>query len=115
MATAQFHDIKQLGSLYPGWCTISLSEIPQAKADILADADNTVAMLEKQYIGLITSEEHCRQVIDVWNNATEKVTDADGDGSFQSCLYDGYFWSPISSNPPAGWNACLMADPSGKY
>ncbi|NLP18244.1 MAG: DNA-directed RNA polymerase subunit beta' [Firmicutes bacterium] len=122
--TAQFlDDIKQLGFRYAtqAGVTISLSDIkiPQAKADILADADNTVAMLEKQYDrGLITSEEHYRQVIDVWNNATEKVTDAlteemDHFNPVYMMAISGARGNIQQIRQLAGMRG-LMADPSGQ-
>jgi DNA-directed RNA polymerase subunit beta' len=48
--------------------------IPQAKADLLADAEKEVSEVEEQYTdGLITSGEKYNKVVDIWAATTEGV------------------------------------------
>lgn len=48
--------------------------IPEEKPAVLAEADRQVEEVEQQYRrGLITKEERYRKVIDIWNQATEKI------------------------------------------
>ena len=122
--TAKFlDDIKHLGFRFAtqAGVTISMSDIkiPATKEAILKDADKTVSLLEKQYRrGLITSEEHYRQVIDVWNNATEKVTDAlveemDHFNPVYMMAISGARGNIQQIRQLAGMRG-LMADPSGR-
>ncbi len=57
--------------------TISISEIkvPEEKAGIIAAAEQRVQEINEQYqMGLITEQERYDATIEVWNDATEKVT-----------------------------------------
>jgi DNA-directed RNA polymerase subunit beta' len=59
--------------------TVGLTDItvPEAKTDILTNADAAVAKTEQQYRrGLITDDERYNLVIDTWAKATKTVTDA---------------------------------------
>ena len=74
-------NIKALGYKFStiGAITASVFDmhIPAAKAGIIADADKAVVKTQKLYErGIITNEERSRQVIDIWTNATNRVTDA---------------------------------------
>ena len=59
--------------------TYSMSDVkvPEAKKDILAEADKKVETIRKQYArGLITNEERYQAVISVWEQATKDVSKA---------------------------------------
>ncbi|MDA8334462.1 MAG: DNA-directed RNA polymerase subunit beta' [Peptococcaceae bacterium] len=71
--------LKKLGFTYAtrAGVTIGISDIiiPEAKKGILKEADQSVEQLEQQFRkGLISDEERYRKIIDVWTEATEKVT-----------------------------------------
>jgi DNA-directed RNA polymerase subunit beta' len=78
--TAELLDgIKQLGFKYAtqGGLTIGMNDIviPERKKEILGEAESHVQMIEDQYRrGLITFDEKYRQTIEIWNRATELVT-----------------------------------------
>ncbi len=51
--------------------------VPEEKAKLLGDAEEEVDKFEKSYRrGLISDEERYEKVIEIWNETTEKVTDA---------------------------------------
>jgi DNA-directed RNA polymerase subunit beta' len=59
--------------------TISIDDtiVPTTKSDILAKADLSVEEIEEQYLtGLVTADERYQQVIKIWNEATDEVTDS---------------------------------------
>jgi DNA-directed RNA polymerase subunit beta' len=73
--------IKELGFRYAtkSGTTIAMSdiEVPKAKQSLLAAAEEKAALIEKQYEnGLITDDERYDQVVRVWMETTDKVTDA---------------------------------------
>ncbi len=73
--------IKSIGFKYStlGGITFSVADVkvPEAKKDILADADAQIEQIRKQYKrGLITDNERYQSVIKVWEKATNDVTDA---------------------------------------
>ncbi len=80
--TAEVLDhIKALGFKYStrGAITISVSdmEIPEAKKPLLAEAEQKVEVITKQFRrGFISDEERHNLVIDTWNETSNKVTDA---------------------------------------
>ncbi len=80
--TAELLDyIKATGYKYStiAGMTVSASDVkvPPAKAQILADANVEVDKVSKQYKrGLITDQERYNSVIKIWENATDKVTEA---------------------------------------
>ncbi len=50
--------------------------IPKKKAEILAEAEKKIAEIWEQYReGLITESERYNKAIDIWSNATERVTE----------------------------------------
>ena len=54
--------------------------IPPQKSEILAEADEKVAIIDENYEqGLMSAEERHRNVIDIWNNANDAVGDAMAD------------------------------------
>ena len=73
--------IKATGFKYSttGAITVSVDDVkvPPAKKDILAAANEEVNNVLKQYKrGLITEEERYQSVINIWEKATDKVTEA---------------------------------------
>jgi len=77
--TAELLDyIKETGFKYStrGAITVSVSDVkvPEAKKEILADADKQVDTIRKQFRrGLITDSERYNATIKVWENATKQV------------------------------------------
>ena len=80
--TAEVLDyIKHAGYKYStlSGLTVSMADvtIPQAKWDIIAEADKEVDKYEKLYKrGLITDDERYEKVIDIWRETTDNVTEA---------------------------------------
>jgi DNA-directed RNA polymerase subunit beta' len=73
--------IKDFGYHYGAMAGVSVGiedlEIPAAKKDILAKADEQVAQIEADYkAGKIINEERYRKTITVWSEATDAVTKA---------------------------------------
>ena len=71
-------EIKALGFKYStqGALTVSVSDmvVPETKKTMLAEADEQVAKIKKQFRrGMITEEERYNAVIDVWAKTTESV------------------------------------------
>lgn len=93
-------DIKALGYKYStkGGITVGFQDItvPEKKKEILADAEREVEQIDNLFRnGMLTGAERRRDVIAVWEKATDDVTDADEDpGSVQSHLHDGQFRRP---------------------
>lgn len=81
-ATAELLDyIKATGFKHSTTAGITVSiddvKVPAAKKQILADADEQVNNVLKQYKrGLITNEERYNSVIKIWEKATDDVTEA---------------------------------------
>ncbi len=81
-ATAEMLDgMKRIGYKYSTRAGISVGvtdfEPPVEKAQILKEADMVVSGIEDDFqIGLITEDERHAQVVDIWNQATDDVTDA---------------------------------------
>ena len=74
-------NIKALGYKYSTKSAITVAvcdaDIPASKKDILAEADALVEKVDKQYKrGYISREEKSKKFIEIWNAATDKVTDA---------------------------------------
>ena len=73
--------IKALGFKYSTLAGITFSmddvKVPPAKKELLAEADEKVSNIRKQYArGLITNEERYNAVINVWEDTTKKVSNA---------------------------------------
>lgn len=122
--TAKLLDgLKRLGYEYATKAGITISvfdiTIPKEKQDILQAAENRVTEVEKQYRrGLITEEERYRKVIDIWNDATDKVTKAlmhslDKFNSVYMMANSGARGNIQQIRQLAGMRG-LMADPSGR-
>ena len=79
--SAMLDEIKRLGFHYStlGAITISVSDIviPEEKAGLLAAAEDKVVEIEKKFKrGFLTNTERKENVINVWADTTNKVTDA---------------------------------------
>ena len=80
--TAKMLDaIKEMGYKYSTRASFSISvydmTIPKTKADIIKNAENTVAKIGKFYQrGELSEQERYERVIDVWNRTTAEVTNA---------------------------------------
>ena len=73
--------IKALGFKYSTLAGITFSisdvEVPEAKKEILANADKQIELIRKQYArGLTTDEERYKAVVKVWENTTNEVSKA---------------------------------------
>ena len=73
--------IKALGFKYSTLAGITFSaadvEVPEAKKDILAEADKQVEKVRNQYRrGLITDDERYKTVVTIWDKATNDVSKA---------------------------------------
>jgi DNA-directed RNA polymerase subunit beta' len=122
--TAQALDvIKNLGFHYAtrSGITIAISDIkvPEQKTELLAQADSEVARIERDYRrGLITDEERYNDVVAVWTQAKEAITDAvsgalDPWGPVHMMATSGAKGNVQQIAQMAGMRG-LMADPSGR-
>ncbi len=73
--------IKALGFKYATLAGITFSagdvKVPEAKKDILAEADKQIEVIRKQYArGLTTDDERYKAVVNVWEKATNDVSKA---------------------------------------
>ena len=124
IATARLLDnIKSKGYHYSTIGAISISmgdvEVPDTKPNILKAADEEVKQYEEAFgMGLISDEERYEKVIEIWNKATEDLTDEVMDG-FDSLnnIYimadSGARGSKNQIRQLAGMRG-LMASPSGR-
>ena len=95
--TAETMDnIKALGYKYStrAAMTVSISDmtVPEAKKDILAEAQKTVELITDKFnMGLLTEEERYKAVINTWYAADNQLTEAlmSRFGSLQQHLHDG--------------------------
>ena len=115
--------IKELGFTYAtrAGTTISISDIvvPPAKKQILEEAEQQVAQVDRQYRrGLITQEERYERIIAIWTEAKERVTQAmletlDPFNSVYMMATSGARGNIQQISQLAGMRG-LMADPSGR-
>ena len=116
-------DIKSLGYKFStrGALTVSVSdmEIPPEKEEYLAEADKEVNKITKMYRrGLMTDEERHKKVIEVWEAADDKITQAllAGLGKYNNIFmmaHSGARGSNRQIKQLAGMRG-LMASPSGE-
>ena len=71
--------IKKLGFKYStkGALTVSVSdmEVPEAKPGIIAEAENTLETIMKQFKrGMMTEDERYKNVVETWRSADERIT-----------------------------------------
>ncbi|MEQ8201289.1 MAG: DNA-directed RNA polymerase subunit beta' [Syntrophomonadaceae bacterium] len=122
--TAEMLDgIKRLGFKHSTRAGISVGvtdfETPPEKLEILAEADKIVDSIENDFqVGLINEDERHNQVVEVWSQATDDVTDA-----LKKHLHES---NPVYMMATSGARGNfqqirqlagmrgLMADPSGK-
>ena len=81
MTATQADRIKALGFRYStkGGMTVGIEdvEVPAKKKEIVAEAELSVAEVEKQFRrGLITEEERYKEVVRIWQDATKLTTEA---------------------------------------
>ncbi|HEX6129954.1 MAG TPA: DNA-directed RNA polymerase subunit beta', partial [Candidatus Limnocylindria bacterium] len=115
--------IKTLGFHYAtvAGITIGIDDIrvPEEKVKLLADADDAVADIEREFRkGFITEDERYTQTVDVWRRATDDVTDRmlnglDKRGSVWMITHSGARGNVTQVHQLAGMRG-LMADPSGR-
>jgi DNA-directed RNA polymerase subunit beta' len=122
--TAEIVDrIKNTGFTYAtrSGITIAMNDIkvPEEKAKLLEDADHGIDEIESQYqMGLITDEERYTQTVAVWQDTTDRVTDAiqeslDQYGSVYMMANSGAKGNIQQIRQMAGMRG-LMSDPSGR-
>lgn len=126
--TAELLDrIKSLGYSFArrAGMTVAIADIkvPEEKFTLLSTADNEVEKVSRMYRrGLITEEERYRKTIQLWNQATEDVTDAmmdnmardkDGFNPVYMMAISGARGNKQQIRQLAGMRG-LMADPSGR-
>ena len=124
LETAEIVDrIKNIGFQYAtrSGITIAMNDIkvPEEKAALLEDADRRIDEIESQYqTGLITDEERYTQTVAVWQDTTDKVTNAiqnslDTYGSVYMMATSGAKGNIQQIRQMAGMRG-LMSDPSGR-
>lgn len=122
--TAEMLDgMKNLGYKFGTRAGISVGvtdfETPAAKSLILSEAENVVESIEEDFlIGLITEDERHAQVVEIWNQATDDVTEAlkealQEDNPVFMMAISGARGNFQQIRQLAGMRG-LMADPSGK-
>ena len=122
--TAQLvNSIKRLGFHYAtvAGVTVAAMDIktPPAKAGIIAKAEDEVEQVDLQFRrGLITDDERYLKTVDIWTNATDKVTEVTMSSfdRFHSVLMmsqSGARGSKQQIRQLAGMRG-LMADPTGR-
>jgi DNA-directed RNA polymerase subunit beta' len=115
--------VKETGFLYAtrSGTTIAMGdiEVPKAKAKLIAEAEARTIEIEKQYeMGVITDDERYGEVIKVWNETTDKVTDAtrkslDPFSGIYMMMTSGAKGNLVQIRQMAGMRG-LMTSPSGK-
>jgi len=122
--TAEMLDgIKRLGYKFSTRAGITVGvtdfKTPDAKRNILSEADKMVTEIEEDLqVGLITDEERHSQVVEIWNQATDDVTEElkkalPEDNPVYMMATSGARGNFQQIRQLAGMRG-LMADPSGK-
>ncbi|MEZ4520937.1 MAG: hypothetical protein R3A46_04720 [Thermomicrobiales bacterium] len=114
--------IKDIGFKYAtvGGLTIGVEDvaIPDAKANIIAEADSSVLQVERQYNrGLLSPAERHDQVVEIWTETRDRVQDAieesfDPDNSLYMMTFSGAKGNMNQISQMAGMRG-LMLDPRG--
>ncbi len=117
-------EIKRLGFSFATKFGVSISigdvKVPAGKQDVLKDADRKIAELDEQYRdGLITDQEKYQQTVDIWNEATDKVTEMveqtlDPYGSIYTIARSGATKAKFQQIRQLSGMRGLMASPSGR-
>ena len=115
--------IKQVGFHYAtrGGMTISIDDItvPSDKQELLKAADNQVEMIDRQFErGLITDDERYEQVVNIWKDTTQTVSDRmmeslDPTGAVTMMTTSGARGNKGNIGQLGGMRG-LMADPTGR-
>jgi DNA-directed RNA polymerase subunit beta' len=124
-ATAELADkIKRIGFTYAtkAGASIAISDVlvPPEREQILAEADAKVAQLEDDYRdGLITDNERYRQVVQIWQDASDKIQTyvqkvLDPYGSIYTIANSGATKAKFQQIRQLSGMRGLMADPSGR-
>ena len=122
--TAELADqIKRIGFIYAtrSGITIAVDELtpPSQKGELLAKAETDVEEIRAQYeMGLMTDSERYQQTVDIWQDATNAVSDAvaaglNPRGSLSIMLTSGAKGNIAQVRQMAGMRG-LMSDPSGR-
>ncbi|MDD4859757.1 MAG: DNA-directed RNA polymerase subunit beta' [Dehalococcoidales bacterium] len=116
-------DIKNLGFKYASKSGITIAvndvQVPAAKPQLLAAAEEKIAAIEAQYSqGLITEEERYNGVVGVWMQTTDEITATisntlDRYGGIYMMANSGAKGNISQIRQMAGMRG-LMTDPSGK-
>ena len=116
-------NLKQLGFDYATKSGISIAmndiDEPPNKSEILREADRLVSVAEDQFNrGLITEDERYENAVQIWMEATDKVTDdisqsLDRYGAIYMMATSGAKGNIAQMRQMAGMRG-LMTDPSGK-
>jgi len=123
--TAELADeIKRLGFSYAtkAGASIAISDVivPAERRQILEETDARVLELDDQYReGLITENERYQRLVELWNTATDRVTDAvkttlDPYGSIYTIANSGATKAKFQQIRQLAGMRGLMADPSGR-
>ncbi len=124
-ATSDLVDqIKQIGFKYAtrSGITVAIDDltVPGDKSIILDEITNKVSEVERQYRrGLITENEQYVKTVELWTDATERITaavarDLDHDGSIGIMAYSGATKGSLQPVRQMAGMRGLMADPSGR-
>ncbi len=115
--------IKQLGFRYAtkSGVTIAMNdiEVPESKVKMLEEAEERIAIIEKQYNrGLITEDERYNSVVSAWMETMDRITSTISDtldryGSIYMMATSGAKGNISQITQMAGMRG-LMTDPSGK-
>jgi len=116
-------DLKELGFTYAtkSGTTIAIRdiEVPPAKTKVLEEAEEQIAVIDNQFNrGLITEDERYEKAVQIWSEATDKITDI---LSQSLSRYGGIYMMATSGakgnisqiRQMAGMRG-LMTDPSGR-
>jgi len=123
--TAELVDkIKEIGFKYAtrSGITVAIEDltIPDDKPVILEEINNKVSEVERQYRrGLITENEQYIKTVELWTEATERITEAvardlDPFGSIGIMAYSGATKGSLQPVRQMAGMRGLMADPSGR-
>jgi DNA-directed RNA polymerase subunit beta' len=117
-------EIKRLGFAYAtkAGASIAISDVivPVERQQILEETDARVLELDEQYReGLITENERYQRLVELWNTATDRVTDAvkttlDPYGSIYTIANSGATKAKFQQIRQLAGMRGLMADPSGR-
>ncbi|MDY6833259.1 MAG: DNA-directed RNA polymerase subunit beta' [Chloroflexota bacterium] len=123
IAAEVIDNIKALGFKYATQSGVTISasdlEVPEAKTEILNEAEKQVVKIDDQYHrGLITEDERYGNIVGTWMEATTKVTDAvtaslDRYGGIYMMSVSGAKGNIAQISQMTGMRG-LMTDPTGR-